>query len=208
MRVSRQQAAANRERVLDAAATLFRVNGLTSVSIDDIMKAAGLTHGGFYGHFDSKEALTEEACARGSRDSITAVQHAQAPPDSGSDAGSPLRRVLEDYVSAAHRDNPQSRCTVAALAGDAGRASVELQHVFASGITGMARALGSAGHAQVDDGAAPDYFLLAGMVGAIVLSRAVRDADPALSDHILAETRHRLAACGPVDASPTSDSGH
>ncbi|MGW3108308.1 TetR/AcrR family transcriptional regulator [Streptomyces sp. NPDC001100] len=210
MRVTRQQATANRERVLDAAATLFRVNGLTGVSIDDIMKAAGLTHGGFYGHFDSKEALTEEACARGTRDSITAVQHEQAPPDSGSDAGSPLRRVLEDYVSTAHRDNPQSRCTVAALAGDAGRESVELQHVFASGITGMARALGSASHAQVDDDgtAAPDYFLLAGMVGAIVLSRAVREADPALSDHILAETRHRLAACGPGDASPPSDSGH
>ncbi|MDQ0771753.1 TetR/AcrR family transcriptional repressor of nem operon [Streptomyces aurantiacus] len=210
MRVSRQQAAANRERVLEAASTLFRVNGLAGVSIDDVMKAAGLTHGGFYGQFDSKEALTEEACARGARDSITAVQYEQAPTDGVSDAGSPLRRVLDDYVSAAHRDNPQSRCTVAALAGDAGRASPEVQHVFASAITGMARALGSAGHTQVDDGAAadPDYFLLAGMVGAIVLSRAVREADPTLSDRILTETRERLAACGPDGASPPSGSGH
>ncbi|MEV5492617.1 TetR/AcrR family transcriptional regulator [Streptomyces bobili] len=202
MRVSRQQAAANRERVLNAASALFRVNGLTGVSIDDIMKAAGLTHGGFYGHFDSKEALTEEACARGARDSITAVEPEQAPTHNGSDTGSPLRRVLDDYVSAAHRDNPQSRCTVAALASDASRASVELQHVFASGITGMARALGSVSHTPANDGAAdPDYFLLAGMVGAIVLSRAVREADPALSDRILTETRHRLAACGPGNAS-------
>ena len=63
MRVTREQAAANRERVLDAASTLFRKHGFDGVGVADIMKAAGLTHGGFYGQFASKEDLAAEAFA-------------------------------------------------------------------------------------------------------------------------------------------------
>ncbi|MFD6285795.1 TetR/AcrR family transcriptional regulator [Streptomyces sp. NPDC060205] len=194
MRVSRQQAAVNRERVLDVASALFRVNGFNGVSIADIMRTSGLTHGGFYGQFDSKEALIEESCSRGVQNSIAEVQREPTSPTGPTASGS-LGDVLDDYVSASHRDNPQSRCTVAALANDAGRAPTELQSIFASGVTGMARALGAASsRASGEDEAAPDYFLLAGMVGAIVLSRAVRDADPALSDRILKDTRYGLVA--------------
>ena len=57
MRVSREQAAANRERIIDAAASLFRAKGFTGIGVADIMKAADLTHGGFYGHFTSKDDL-------------------------------------------------------------------------------------------------------------------------------------------------------
>ncbi|MFD0309383.1 TetR/AcrR family transcriptional regulator [Streptomyces sp. NPDC127119] len=195
MRVSRQQAAANRERVLDVAAALFRVHGFNGVSIADVMRTSGLTHGGFYGQFDSKEALIEECCSRGVQDSVAEVRRERTSPI-GPAAPGVLGEVLDDYVSASHRDNPQSRCTVAALANDAGRAPTELQSVFASGVTGMAQALGASSSraSSQDDHPTPDYFLLAGMVGAIVLSRAVRDADPALSDRILKDTRDGLVA--------------
>ncbi|MFF2385758.1 TetR family transcriptional regulator [Streptomyces sp. NPDC058108] len=198
--------------MVGAAAGLFRECGLSGISIDSIMKAADMTHGSFYVHFDSKDALAEEACARGVHDSVSAVRYdnlqsvvsaaeGHAPP--------PLQAVVEDYVSEGHRDDPKDRCTVAALAGDAARASEELQQVFATGITGMARAAGAARAGLVeDDGTAePDFALLAGMVGAVILSRAVRKADLALSDRILAEARERLARDGALPA-PGTRSGH
>src|SRR5690349_21153030 len=199
MRVSRQQAAANRERVLDTAAGLLRVHGLDGVPIADIMSAAGLTHGGFYFQFASKKALVEEACARGVRESVAAIYESAAGPPSaepdGGDQPTPLRRVLNDYLSSDRRDAPQVGCTVAALSADAGRGSPELQDVFTAGITGMARAVGwAAGDPSADrDSVPPDYPLLASIVGAMILSRAVHASDPALSDRILSETRERLA---------------
>ncbi|MEU3461264.1 helix-turn-helix domain-containing protein [Streptomyces sp. NPDC006733] len=200
MRVSRRQAAANRERVVGAAAELFRVHGLDGVSIADIMRSAGLTHGGFYGQFTSKEVLAEEACADGVRRSVAAIcASAAEPPDAAEDSRTEqrtaLRRVLDAYLSAERRDRPQEGCTLAALAGDAGRGSPQLQGVFAAGVLDMARALGSVESGlPADDEAAPlDLPLLAAMVGAVVLSRAVHAADAALSDRILAETKERLA---------------
>src|ERR1700686_1789203 len=65
MRVTREQAAAHRQTILDAAGTLFREHGFAGTGVDDIMKRAGLTHGGFYGHFGSKADLAAETCARG-----------------------------------------------------------------------------------------------------------------------------------------------
>lgn len=199
MRVSRQQAAANRERVLDTAGELFRLHGVDGVSIADIMKAAGLSHGGFYGQFASKEALAEESCARGVRASVEAIQDsAVVPPGTGAHGGGrqyALRRVLDDYLSVRRRDDPREGCTVAALAADAGRGSPRMQDVFASGVTGMAQALGSVTGEAPADGvtASPDFPVLAAMVGAMILSRAVRASDPALSDQILEETRQYLA---------------
>jgi TetR/AcrR family transcriptional repressor of nem operon len=199
MRVSRQQAAANRERVLDTAGELFRRHGLDGVSIADIMKAAGLTHGGFYGQFASKEALAEEACARGVHASIAAIHDSAAgPPGTAANGGSrrdALRRVLDDYLSVHRRDNPQDGCTVAALAADSGRSSPQMQDVFVSGVTGMAKALGSVtGEPPADNACAPpDFPALAAMIGAMTLSRAVHAADPALADRILSETKERLA---------------
>ncbi|MGW7674532.1 TetR/AcrR family transcriptional regulator [Streptomyces sp. NPDC054775] len=199
MRVSRQQAAANRERVLDTAGWLFRQHGLDGVSIADIMRAAGLTHGGFYGHFTSKEALAEEVCARGVHASVAALHDSAAGPPgtaaNGSGRRDALRRVLDDYLSAGRRDDPQEGCTVATLAADAGRSSPQMQDVFVVGVTGMAEVMGSVTGESPADGAStsPDFPALAAMVGAMILSRAVHAADPALADRILSETKERLA---------------
>ncbi|MEU1619530.1 TetR/AcrR family transcriptional regulator [Streptomyces sp. NPDC005722] len=199
MRVTREQAAANREQVVVSAARQFRKHGFSAVSISDVMKAAGLTHGGFYGHFPSKQALESEVCRRGLAESVAAVDAAldDGPDQKPSEAPSFLRRFVDTYVSADHRDTPEQGCTVAALACDAGRSEPALQELFVEGITGMADSLArlrrrdAPGEEQAD---APDLATLSSMVGALVLSRAVAGADPALSEAILAATREQVEA--------------
>ncbi len=196
MRVSREQAAINRERVLARAAEMFREQGIDKVSIADVMKSAELTHGGFYKQFESKEALAREACARGLVNSTYALFKTAAV---GKD---PLRRVIEFYLSTEHRDHAGTGCTLTALAGDAGRGSPALQKVFAAGVVGMAGALAeiaegnaSSAHGPEDQGL-PDFSILSSLVGAVVLARAVAGAEPELADHILADTLRHLDATG------------
>src|SRR5712671_5104880 len=113
MKVTREQAAANRERILDAAAKLFRERGLDGIGVADLMKDAGLTHGGFYGHFGSKEELQAEAC-------VLALTR-QSDRWRGlleREGGRALEAMLEGYLSKRHRDNPGAGCALATLGGD------------------------------------------------------------------------------------------
>src|SRR2546423_7124313 len=87
MKVTRQQAAENRERILDAASKLFRERGLDGIGVADLMKGAGLTHGGFYGHFSSKEELMAQACTRALEASV----------DKWRSRG--LREIVQSYLS-------------------------------------------------------------------------------------------------------------
>ncbi|MEU4096226.1 TetR/AcrR family transcriptional regulator [Streptomyces sp. NPDC026673] len=197
MRVTREQAAANREQVVVSAARQFRKHGFSAVSISDVMKAAGLTHGGFYGHFSSKQALESEVCRRGLTESVAAVDAVMNDePDGVPSADSSfLRRFVDEYVSADHRDAPEDGCTVAALACDAGRSEPEIQKLFVDGITGMAGSLARLRRQDSPDAEqhdVPDLATLSSMVGALVLSRAVASADPALAEEILAATRERI----------------
>jgi TetR/AcrR family transcriptional repressor of nem operon len=187
MRVSREQADANRERVVEIAGRLFRERGFDAVSIGDLMKEAGLTHGGFYRQFDSKEALIREVCLRGASESVAAV-HADDGPSAY------IEEFLDAYLSTRHRDDPMTGCTVAALSGDAGHGPRELQEVFATGIGGMATALSQA--TADSEETEPDFPALATMVGALVLARAVKDADPAMSEAILQTAKNALVEQG------------
>ena len=105
MKVSKEQMAENRARILDAAAALFRERGFAGIGVADLMKAAGLTHGGFYGHFASKEELMARASERALAGSLGGwrglVEH--APDDA-------LRRIVRSYLSEAHRDHPEQGC--------------------------------------------------------------------------------------------------
>ncbi|MET8786089.1 TetR/AcrR family transcriptional regulator [Streptomyces sp. NPDC004589] len=201
MRVSREQVTANRENIIVSAGQQFRKRGFDDVTISDVMKAAGLTHGGFYGYFGSKDALEAAICERGVADSVTAVE-AVAVDDSGdkeAGGGALLQRFVQEYVSAEHRDTPEYGCTVGALARDAGRSPVEIQRIFASGITGMAESLArlrrlDAPDSENGNGSAPDFATLSTMIGALTLARAVADADPALSDTILETAREHIAS--------------
>ena len=99
MRVTREQAAANREKVLHLAGTLFRQHGFDGIGVADIMKRAGLTHGGFYGQFSSKDDLAAEACARvlGNEGWVERLTGTPTPS---------LGALIRAYLSADHRDDP------------------------------------------------------------------------------------------------------
>jgi TetR/AcrR family transcriptional repressor of nem operon len=177
MRVSREKAAENRRRIVETAGRLFRDKGFDGVGVDAIMKCAGLTHGGFYGHFASKEALAEEASAAALR-SNAALQAGAAS----------LSALVDEYLSERHRADRANGCAVAALAGDVGRQGQALRKTFTASV-----------RAQVDritaflkrgSPAARRRRALAtyaGIVGALTLARAVDD--PAFAQEILAAAR-------------------
>jgi TetR/AcrR family transcriptional repressor of nem operon len=181
MRVTREQAEGNREKIVAAAARLFRENGFDGVGIDDIMAQAGLTHGGFYRHFGSKQDLATEAVAHAL--AVSAGRH-QAQPS--------LDALLDAYLSPAHRDNTDGGCVFAALGSD-----------IARGGAGPRRALTDALRARIArvsnwvkaGGAAARrrqaVTTVAAMVGALILARAVDDPD--LSQEFLDATRASLA---------------
>src|SRR5689334_16048507 len=104
VRVSREQVTENRRTILDAAGRLFRERGFESVTVVEIMKAAGLTHGGFYGYFASKDELIATALA----DALS----------KRSETSGDLAAYATGYLSAAHRDNLAGGCPIAALAAE------------------------------------------------------------------------------------------
>ena len=116
MRISKEEAAANRAKVLAAAARLFREKGVDGIAVAELMQAAGLTHGGFYNHFPSKEALATAASAESLRRSNDGL--AAALEEGGLSA---LRSYVGQYLSPRHRDHPDTGNTLAALSADAGR---------------------------------------------------------------------------------------
>ena len=110
MRVSREKAAENRERIIDAAGALFRAKGFGGIGVADIMKAADLTHGGFYGHFASKDDLVAQASQRAmARAAVNWTNVTASAPTN------PYAALLEHYLSPRHRDDPGHGCAFAAL---------------------------------------------------------------------------------------------
>lgn len=205
MKVSKAQAARNRQDILDAAARLYREHGLTGVGVAEVTRGAGLTHGGLYRHFESKDALVREACAR-------AFDWSIAPLDGmeGTEGDGGLAARVQSYLSPQHRDSPGNGCPAAALAVDVARAGGDLSAVFAEGvernITRFARVIGG-----IAEDATPGTELraqamatLSTMVGALVLARATAASNAALSDEILATVRGHLLAPAPEGASQPS----
>src|SRR4051812_3639334 len=116
MKVSREQAARTRERILETAARRFRERGYEGIGVADLMKEAGLTHGGFYGHFSSKEELIAEASTRALTGSLALLGEIAERP-----SGHRLAAVAKAYLTSSHRDDPGSGCLLAALGSDIAR---------------------------------------------------------------------------------------
>lgn len=192
MRVSRDQMQANRLRILDAASRLFREKGFEAVSVAEVMKAAGLTHGGFYGHFDSKDDLIAQAIGH-----IFTVQEDGGGRGRG---GGDLATYLDAYLSSGHRDSIGEGCPTAALVADIRRqapaARLAMTEGFRSQIDRVAKAIPEADAAGARRQAVGTW---AAMVGAVLLARAIDD--PALSEEILRETRSWIEG----KASPAPD---
>ena len=177
MRVTREEAAANRERILEVAGALFRERGFDGIGVADIMKRAGLTHGGFYGHFASKDDLAAEITSRVlGRDGWLERLTGTARPSPGA--------IVRAYLSRRHRDDPGRGCLFAALGSDVVRQPRSVRRAFTDGLRLRVEALrrvlpGRSAAARRREALA----MLSGLVGALILSRAVDD--PKLSDEIL-----------------------
>ncbi|TRL37716.1 TetR/AcrR family transcriptional regulator [Rhizobium straminoryzae] len=174
MKVSREQMAENRRRILDVASRLFKDKGFDAVSVAEVMKAAGMTHGGFYGHFTSKDDLVAQALA-----------HALAA-DSFEDGT--FSDFVRSYLAPRHRDNPGNGCPTAGLAAAIRHQTPAAKAALAEGLrTQIARieqALSDQGSADARCAAIGSW---AAMVGAVILARSVDD--PQLSDEVLEQTR-------------------
>lgn len=172
----------NRQRVVATASRMFREKG-TAVSVADLMKAAGLTHGGFYKQFASKEDLVDEAVAHAFAEQ--AAHSAVAFEEKSGEHETVRRRVIEDYLSVWHRDHPADGCPVSGFAADLGRApeqAARAQHVYINGVRNRAARLATGD----DDGMAQ----LCTMVGALALALATR-GNP-LSEELLQAARTAL----------------
>ncbi|MGW6404570.1 TetR/AcrR family transcriptional regulator [Streptomyces sp. NPDC055134] len=173
-RVSQAQAEENRRRVVETASRLFREQG-THVSVADLMKASGLTHGGFYKQFASKEALIDEATAH-AFDELTQL-HKDGLEQYAGQRDTAQQALIDAYLSIEHRDSPADGCPVAALATDMARepGDREAHRVYAEGVRDFGEVLAT----EDQDG----ITRLCTMLGALVLARATKDSP--LSEEIL-----------------------
>lgn len=187
MKVSREQAAENREKILNLAAQMYREKGFDGIGIADLMKAAGLTHGGFYGHFSSKEDLMAQACTRAVDDLF-----AQGSARRAESEGDPFEIFVEYYLSRKHRDNSGSGCLMAALGCDAARQSPSVRAVFTDNAKRMINGMKDLLRGRVDEKQLQKQTLitLATLVGAQVIARAVNDEK--LSQDVLAAATDSL----------------
>ena len=193
MRVSREVAAKHRETVVENASRAFRENGYDGIGVAALMKSAGLTHGGFYKQFDSKEALAVEATAAAlvANQARWAAAFAEAK-------GDPLAVLATWYLTPAHVDRREEGCTFAALAAEAPRHGPEMSAVFAAALERWIEVIDEAAAGEPPSRCAV-LQSLSTMVGALILARAVPDG--ALREEVLACAR------GPHPPLPDDGSG-
>jgi TetR/AcrR family transcriptional repressor of nem operon len=183
MRVSREQAEKNRAHVIDTASRLFREKGYSGIGVADLMKEAGLTHGGFYGNFDSKENLLAAACAHAFEATTTRWRTMlEQEPETA------LARIVSAYLPRRHLSHPGQGCAMAALGGELARQSAPVRAITSDGVRAQVDVLAPlmAGATAADRRRAA-MAAYAAMVGALVLARAVGDAG--LADEIMASVQ-------------------
>ncbi len=190
MKTSKEQVARNRERILEAASEGFRKHGFDGLKVADLMREAGLTHGGFYGYFESKDDLAVAACQAALK---TQGDRLKAARD-----GNPaveIKAYVERYLSHRNRDNPENACLFPALSAEVARQGAPVRAVFTDGLKDYLAALGALTDRETKDELqknAPKnaMVMLSTLVGAMLLARAVDDE--ALSDSLLEAAREAL----------------
>ncbi|TDT00587.1 TetR/AcrR family transcriptional regulator [Erwinia rhapontici] len=189
-RVSKQQMERHREEIINASSQLFRERGLNGVSVNDLMAAAGLTHGGFYGHFDSKDELAAIASRKAFDDSGARWQAIGQQSSQQM-----LYTLVEHYLSPAHRDGAQDGCAITALASDIARESADkpVREVYLDGVKGMLEMLESLSDVE-DDAQRRQHALVqfSLLIGALTLARATSGDN--LSDEFLTAAKAALLA--------------
>jgi TetR/AcrR family transcriptional repressor of nem operon len=186
MRYEKGHKEATRRRIIGVAAQQLRKDGLEATGVAGLMAHAGLTHGGFYSHFSSKDNLIEEAL-RAAIDQVNAWLSAAA-----ADEDDKLAAVVRTYLSTSHRDHPETGCVAAALAPEIARHSPAVRRIFTQSIAEFIEMLAG----LLPPSATPEArrsvatAIISGTIGMIQLSRAVDDE--ALSEKILEDG---IAAC-------------
>jgi len=183
MRRSREEKAKSRERIVEVAAARIRESGTEAPGVADIMREAGMTHGGFYKHFESRQELVAAALEHAMRESY---EHAMLATAGAAD---PLAAFVNWYVSAEHVADPASGCAVAALGADVARGGEALRASYRAQVERylghLEQLLGSRERATV---------ALATLVGAITVARALDE--PVLAEEILRDVRAALSPAG------------
>jgi TetR/AcrR family transcriptional repressor of nem operon len=193
MRLTKEKVAENKARVIETAARLFREKGFEGVAVTDLMHAAGLTHGGFYNHFESKDELAAEACVQIFAGAVAAIERIAGIEDASGRAVA-LDAYERRYLSKNARDAPAARCPMVALGTDVSRQHGPVLKAYADGLRryldAFTRALGGAKPPR--RARAQAIATLAVLAGALSLARSVAATDPELSDEILASAFARL----------------
>lgn len=181
MRYSKDHKAQTRQHILEESAKSFKESGVDGTGVSTLMSRVGMTHGGFYAHFPSKDALVLEAITitfNQVRERLTAK--AEIHPD----ATTKLIALIEQYLDVKHRDNPAQGCAVGALASDIARFPTELKQQFAGHVEDwLSDYAARAGDARLG------HLIVTSMLGAIQLARLVSDEQ---STALLHETRDTL----------------
>lgn len=189
-RVSKQQMALNREAIVETSSQLFRARGLNGVSVNDLMAAVGLTHGGFYGHFASKDELAAIASRKALDDSSARWQEISSQPEQNN-----LRTLVELYLSPTHRDHAENGCAITALASDVARENDDspVCEVYLSGVKSMLARVESVSNIEdVEQRRQHALAQFAMMSGALMLARAT--TGDKLSDEFLDAAKKALLA--------------
>lgn len=188
---SRDEKAKSHDRIVEIASERIREEGIDGPGVAGVMKAAGLTHGGFYKHFESREELIDEATEHAFQD----VRHHMAAATEG--ASDPLAAFVDGYLSTEHRDGVESSCGVVALGTDAPRASARVRAAYTDQVRYyLAELERLIGGPDADTGTRKQAVVtLSTLVGSLLVARAVDD--PALSDELLRDVRVTLRSRAP-----------
>jgi TetR/AcrR family transcriptional repressor of nem operon len=195
VKVTREQVAANREALVEAAGRLFRERGIDSVGVAELCGAAGLTHGALYSQFGSKEALAAEAFRQGQSASRqrTIAALGQTPD---------LVSIIDLYVSPRHRDNPSDCCPMLASASEAARQGELFRSTYAESFRDLSRLLRTAESDEVLE-ADLSIVIAASMIGVVAVARAVKSVDPALSNRLMETSRAAFMQIAAASEEPT-----
>lgn len=187
MRKSKQEAAQTRERIVTAAAEEFRQHGIVATGLSDLMSAAGLTHGGFYRHFESKDQLVTEASAA----ALTKMLDDLASAAAGKRGRTGLKAVTAKYLSIEHRDHPREGCPLAALGSELARADAETRIAATAGFLRLVDIIASQlDRTQSAEAKKRAIVAAATMIGALIMSRIV--TDEAISKTLLRNAEESL----------------
>lgn len=184
MKKSREETLQTRQRIIAVASRDFREKGISGVGVADLMQSAGLTHGGFYKHFSSKDALAAEACDAALKDTLSELVQSTSQVDDHH----AIQALVTAYLSRAHSLHPEHGCAIAALGSEVIRSDGIVKNTMAMGVENLLSLIRTQLSRQgVSDVDAKAHGVLASLVGGLLLSRAVPTASQ--SKAILSDTK-------------------